>query len=137
MKKLHLDLEYRNRWIEFHLADGTIEDSRLKNWRHVAWRQVVRLVAHLCNHIHIIECADPRFLTFMNFRWGGSEVICDDRKYIGRRPIRIWTIGWTDGLQCFLKDIDFGTGQVIKDYVVPLNQFAEHIHPDVKDMVLR
>ena len=137
MQKLHLDSEYRNRWVEFHLADGTIEDSRLKNWRHVAWGQVVRIVARLRNHTHTVECTDPRFLTFMNFRWGGSEVIYDGDRKIGRRPIRAWTIGWTDGVDCFLRDIDFRTGQVIKDYVAPLSQFAGHVHPDVKGMVLR
>ena len=137
MKKLHLDSEYRDRWIEFHLADGTIEDSRLKNWRYVAWGQVVRLVAHLRNHSHTIECTDPRFFTFMNFRWGGSEAIYDGDNFVGRRPIKIWTIGWTDGETCFLKDISFYTGQLIKDYTSPLSQFMNHIHPDIKNVVLR
>ena len=35
--KLHLDSIYRNRWEEFGLADGTVEDSRIKNWREVGW----------------------------------------------------------------------------------------------------
>ncbi|OEU67545.1 MAG: hypothetical protein BA863_12335 [Desulfovibrio sp. S3730MH75] len=135
MKKLHLDSEYRDRWIEFHLADGTIEDSRLRNWRQVNWSQVIRIVAHLRKHTHIVKSTDPRFLTFMNFRWGGQEAMYGAGEYIGHRQIKIWTIGWTDGVQCFLKDIDFKTGQLIKDYTAPLSLFPGHIHPDIKDRI--
>ena len=137
MKKLHLDSEYRNRWIEFHLADGTIEDSRLKNWRHVAWGQVIRIVAYLVGNVHEVGCADSRFKAFMNFRWGGQEPTYDsDGKYIGHKKIHIWTIGWTDGLDCFLKDIDFHTGQLVKEYVSPFSRFKAHLHPNIKIGVL-
>lgn len=135
MRKLHLDSEYRNRWIEFHLADGTVEDSRLKNWRQVAWNQVICLSAHLLGQVHEVDCKGANFKAFMNFRWGGQEAIyIDDGQYIRHRPLKIWTIGWTDGQLCFLKDIDFYTGKFIKGYVAPLFQFKGHIHPLVKDI---
>ena len=73
----------------------------------------------------------------MNFRWGGQKAMYDGGKYIGHRSIKIWTIGWTDGERCFLKDIDFRTGKLVKDYIAPLFQFAGHVHPDVKGMVLK
>lgn len=137
MEKLHLDSEYRDRWVEFHLASGAVEDSRLKNWRHVAWDQVVKLSAHLVGHIHNVDCRGSNFRTFMNFRWSGQEAIYDrEGEYIGRRLIKIWTIGWTNGYLCCLKDIDFYTGELIKDYSAPLSQFMGHIHPLVKDKVL-
>lgn len=137
MKRLHLDSEYRNRWLEFHLADGTIEDSRIKNWREVSWGQVVCVVAYLVGHSYTVDCTGPGFLTFMNFRWGGKEAVYDNlRKYRGHRSIKIWTIGWTDGKDCFLKDIDFRTGRLVKEYAAPLSQFKGHIHPDVRAKVL-
>jgi hypothetical protein len=136
MRRLHLDSEYRNRWIEFHFADGTVEDSRLKNWRQVAWNQVICLSAHLLDQIHQVDCKHLSFRAFMNFRWSGQEAIRDqDGKYLGHKPINIWTIGWTDGVDCFLKDIDFYTGQLIKEYTTPLYQFKGHLHPLVKGIL--
>ena len=137
MKSFHLDAEYRNRWQEFHLANGTVEDSRVKNWRQVAWGQVILITAYLLGHVHKVDCAGPGFLAFLNFRWGGQEPTYDGLgKYTGHRRIRIWTIGWTDGRTCFLKDIDFYTGRFIKRYQAPLSQFQKHLHPDVRDKVL-
>lgn len=72
----------------------------------------------------------------MNFRWGGQEATFGDGKYAGHRPIKLWTIGWTDGRSCFLKDIDFRTGQYVKGYITPLSRFIGHIHPAVKKRVL-
>ncbi|MBE9570763.1 MAG: hypothetical protein IMF11_09050 [Proteobacteria bacterium] len=130
MRNLHLDSEYRNRYIKFHLANGTIEDSRLKNWRQVAWDQVVCLSAHLLSNIHQVDCKGQGFKAFMNFRWGGEEAgYGEDGKYVGHKKIHIWTIGWTDGHVCYLKDIDFYTGELIKDYAAPLYQFKGHLHP--------
>ena len=53
-----------------------------------------------------------------------------------QEPINLWTVGWTDGKTCFLKDIDVSTGRLIKNYVAPLSQFKGHIHPAVRDRVL-
>jgi hypothetical protein len=136
-KQLHLDSEYRNRWVEFHLVDGTIEDSRQKNWRQVKWSRVVKVAAQLLGHVHEVDCTGQWFKAFMNFRWAGQEAMYDgSKKYVGHRAIKIWTIGWTDGYNCFLKDIDFYTGRLIKDYVSLLSNFKGHLHPDVKDKIL-
>ncbi len=129
----HLDSEYRDRWEEFYLKDGTMEDSRLKNWRDVAWNDVVKIVIHTKDCIHVVNNIGSGFKAFMNFRWGGMEAIFDDKgKYIEHRPVKIWTVGWTDGEKCFLKDIDFYTGELIKNYVTSLDQFKAHLHPDVR-----
>jgi len=136
MKCLALDSEYRDRWIEFHLANGTVEDSRLKNWRNVAWDQVIRIVAHLNGNTHKVECTGSGFRAFMNFRWGGHEYVKNGNGRLVPRKISLWTIGWTDGRQCFLKDIDFHTGQHVKGYIAPLSQFMGHIHPLVRNRVL-
>ena len=133
---LHLDSMYRDRWEEFFLLNGIVEDSRLKNWREVAWNEVVQIMVHMIGHIHTVDCKGLGFRAFMNFRWGGQEPRYDrNGKYIGHKPINIWTIGWTDGRNCFLKDIDFYTGILLKEYKAPLEQFKEHLHPAVKDRI--
>ena len=138
MRRLHLDSEYRDRWEEFFLVNGTVEDSRLKNWREVNWRDVIQISVHILDHVHVVDCKGPGFKTFMNFRWGGQEAIyADDGQYVGHMPIKIWTVGWTDGETCFLKDIDFYTGDLIKEYKTPLKQFREHLHPLVIGRVFK
>jgi hypothetical protein len=134
----HLDSEYRDRWEEFYLANGTVEDSRLKNWREVAWDQVIQITVHMVGHTYTVNCKDLRFKAFMNFRWGGFGFMLDESgvKKDKREPINIWTIGWTNGETCYLKDIDVLTGKLIKNYTAPLSQFKAHIHPVVRDRVL-
>lgn len=126
-RKRHLDSIYRNRWEEFYLANGTVEDSRLKNWREVAWDQVIQITVHMVGYTYTVNCKDPRFKAFMNFRWGGFD---------HGKPIDVWAIGWTDGKNCFLKDIDIYTGRFIKDYVEPLSKFRGHLHPDIRGKIL-
>lgn len=137
MRYFHLDSEYRDRWIEFYLANGSVEDSRVKNWRQVAWDQVVRIVVHMVGKIYEVDCKGLGFKAFLNFRWGGKKAIFKNGKYKGHKDIKIWTVGWTNGKYCFLKDIDFYTGKYMKDYVTPLSQFIGHIHPAVRQRVLR
>jgi hypothetical protein len=133
----HLDNEYKNRWEEFYLIDGTIEDSRQKNWRDVAWDKVIKIKAHLNGNVHTINNSGPGFLAFMNFRWGGCKATYNKSgKYIGHKPIHIWVIGWTDGKICFQKNIDFRTGQLIDECESPIEMFADHVHPAVRDKVL-
>ena len=133
----HLDNKYKDRWEEFYLTNGTVEDSRLKNWRDVAWDRVIQITVHILGHIHVVNNSGLGFLAFMNFRWGGSEATYDKLgKYIGHKPINIWVIGWTDGKTCFQKNIDFRTGKLIDECESPIEQFADHLHPDVRDKVL-
>ena len=134
----HLDSEYRDKWEEFTLEDGTVEDSRLKNWRDVAWEKVVKIKVHLGKHTYTSNNTGQGFLAFMNFRWGGSGPLYDaNGEYIGHTPLDIWTIGWTNGKSCFLMDLDVPTGKLLKVYTEPLSVFQSHLHPNVKDTVLR
>ncbi|RPI56187.1 MAG: hypothetical protein EHM49_00900 [Deltaproteobacteria bacterium] len=134
----HLDSEYRNRWEEFYLSNGVVEDSREKNWRDVEWDKVEKILVSIEGVSHEVNSEHKGFKGFMNFRWGGQEaVFADDGTYVGHKPIKIWTVGWTDGKDCFLKDIDFFTGETIKEYVTPLEQFRSHIHPALAGKLLR
>ena len=130
MRKLHLDSYYRGRWEKFYLDNGDIEDSRLKNWRQVNWPMVVKIEVNILNHVYFVDCKHPNFKFFMNFRWGGQIMHWNkEKKEYYPEKIHLWTIGWTDGRLCFLKDIDFFTGNFVKDYIVPLKAFEQHIHP--------
>jgi len=130
-KQLHLDAEYRRRWQEYHLADGRVMDSRQINWRNVEWEKVVKIVTHIEGQSYAVDARESTFLFFMNFRWGGSEPIYKLGKFAGRKAIKIWTVGWTDGTRCYLADLDFYTGALVKKYVEPLKKFIQHIHPRV------
>ena len=129
MKKLHLDSMYRERWEEFYLANGTVEDSRIKNWREVQWNRVVRIVVHIRNHSYSINCKHDMFKFFLNFRWSGQIAQYKKGIFDGYKKLNLWTVGWTNGINCFLTDIDFYTGKVVKQYVRPLVEFRAHIHP--------
>lgn len=122
-----LDNIYRDKWQEYRLADGRTFDSRQTNWRDAEWEKVISVTTYIKGARHKIGLADkPGFIAFMVFRWGGF----DGAKM---RPINIWTVGWTNGNECFLQDIDFKTGAVEKQYVAPLKQFAGHLHPRIKN----
>lgn len=135
MSVMHLDSMYKNRWEEFHLIDGAIEDSRLINWRNVEWDKVVKIVVHLRKNTYEVDNTGPGFRAFMNFRWGGAEAMHDKKgKYLGHKKIHIWTIGWTDGVTCFQKNLDFKTCQLINECEDPIQKFVGHIHPAVKHL---
>ena len=135
MKKLHLDSMYRDRWEEFYLANGTVEDSRVKNWREVKWNRVIKVVVHILNYSYSINCNHDAFKFFLNFRWAGQEAQYKNGIINGYKKINLWTIGWTNGINCFLTDIDFYTGNIVNQYVKPLTEFKYHIHPLCKGMV--
>lgn len=133
----HLDKEYRRRWIEFELDDGTVKDSREKNWRDIEWLKVNKITVNMVGKIYCIDKNNKLgFKGFMNFRWFGRDAKFDkNNKFIGYDQIHIWTIGWTDGIKCYLKDINFHGGRLVKEYEVILKEFRKHIHPDLKLLV--
>lgn len=125
---IHLDSEYRNKYQLFHLATGEVVDSRKINWRQTEWEKVIRIDTSIRNTFNSVSCQNkPNFKFFMNFRWAGREAI-SYKKY---KDIRIWTVGWSDGINCFLEDYDFKMGNKIKIYVMKLNSLKSHIHPRI------
>lgn len=134
----HLDAEYRRRFQEYHLNDGTKFDSREINWRDVKWEKVKKIVTNINKQIHVMETNDPNFKCFMCFRWAGREAIYDDDKnFLHHKPINIWTTGYTDGKTCFLTDIDFFTGNKLKEYTTPFKELKAHIHPRITPEMLK
>lgn len=132
-QKKALDSEYRNRYELYYLSDGSVKDSRVINWRDVEWEKVVKITVNMAGHKYTITDKNKSgFKGFMNFRWGGEAAIIRNGRIIGRVPINIWTIGWTDGRTCYLEDIDFRTCRLIKHYTMPLKALKSHIHPRLK-----
>ena len=130
---LTLDSEYRRRWQEFHMKNGEIFDSRVINWRDIEWNDIRYLVTKIEGKEYKISIDDkPDFLCLMCFRWGGKEASYKENGDFDKHiPIHIWTFGWTDGKKHYLTDVDFFTGDFIKNYVVPFTEFKNHVHPNI------
>jgi len=126
-KYLHLDSEYRCHWQDYYLADGRVFDSRYVNWRQVEWEKVVSISTHIKGKTHKVDCKQPNFLFFLCFRWGGITWEASIKV-----PIHLWTVGYSDGTNAFLIDIEFHSGDVVKKYVLPLSAIKRHIHPRVQ-----
>lgn len=129
----HLDSLYRKRYQLYQIDEKTIFDSRNINWRDVPWEKINKITTYMNNKIYITEKPkDSNFKCFMCFRWAGREAIYkEDKTFSHHAPINIWTIGYTDGIKCFLSDIDFFTGNKIKEYILSLNDIRAHIHPRI------
>lgn len=130
-QKLHLDSEYRRRWEIFTLDDGTIEDSRVKNWRDVEWEKVKEIQVNIEGKTHSLSGeGKENFKGFLNFRYYQRLAeLGDNRKFKGHKIIQWWIIGWTDGKDCFLQSFDFYTGDKVKEWTMPIEAVKGHIHP--------
>jgi hypothetical protein len=130
---LATDDEYRARWVDFHMADGTTVDSRRTNWRNVEWEKVVGLSMHIRDIVHAVDCKNkPTFKGFMNFRQVRYDAQYDiNGKYTHHKRLYTWIIGWTDGEDCYLKEIDFKMGTIVEEYKQPLRENEAHIHPRI------
>ena len=140
MEYYHLDKEYRARWQLYHLTDGRVYDSRKTNWRLIEWEKVIKVETYIRNQKHVVDCfGKTNFRGMMCFRWAGGtsykKTIRENGKVKlvkGNQPYRkvnLWTVGWTDGVNCYLSDIDRTTGYKLNNYVAPVKQFSGHIHP--------
>lgn len=125
---LHLDSEYRHRYQEYYLATGDVVDSRKYNWRSCEWERVIKIITYIRNQKFIFSCENkPNFKFFMNFRWAGKQAIGNNKF----KDIKIWTVGYSDGINCYLEDYDFKLGVKLKEYVTSLSDFKGHIHPRI------
>ena len=112
----HLDSEYRRRW-ELYTTPDQVYDSRKVNWRDIPWDQVTQLQASVLEHEYTINNMGLGFQSFIRWRWGGIDQ---------GKPINVWCVGWTDGVTCFMKEIEFKDGSMTeKEY--PLELFKKHL----------
>jgi len=115
-----LDNIYRNRWQEYYLANGRKFDSREIYWRMLPWNQVVKIVTYINNKKYLVHSNHPNFKLFVVYRWAGY----DSKKGV----INEWAVGWSDGKNCFMTDINFKTGEIVKQYIVNVNKIKGHIY---------
>ncbi len=125
---MHTDNIYRNRYHEFHLASGSIISSRDVYWRFVEWDQVIKIVTYLHKKKYETKITSPNFKFFVIYRWGGHVMIAPKKA----KKIKEWAVGWSDGIDCFMTDFCFQTGELLRQYVVPVEQVKNHIHPKVR-----
>ena len=125
-KTLHTDNCYRDRFQQYYLYNGDVADSRQKNWRHVEWEKVIAVKTVVKDKTYLTHCKHPDFKFFIVYRWGGHEW-----KGSEKVAIKQWAVGWSNGERCFMTDIDFKTGEIVRQYVVPVDQVKSHIHPRV------
>lgn len=138
--ELHLDRIYRNRYQKFYLSNGKEFDSREYNWRQIQWEKVIKIYTNIRNNEYWVNCKSPSFLFFMNYRTTGEVWNINSLKVnssLEKRKIAEWNIGYTDGMVCFMKAIDFKTGALIKEYQETLSSNSKHIHPRVKHLLNR
>jgi len=114
----HLDSEYRRRW-ELYTTPEQVYDSREVNWHDIPWNDVIKLQASVEGHEYTVDNTGPDFQSFIRWRWGGFH-------NNGAIPINVWCIGWTDGVTCFMKEIEFKDGSM-KEVEYPFEQFKKHL----------
>lgn len=126
-----LDSDYRARWEEYHLADGTVKDSRYTYWRDVQWERVIKLVVNIRNNRFEVAM-QPNHKAFIRYRTQGRLPHWDSGgEYDGRRVEDCWVFGWTDGEKCFMREVNFKTGKLEREFVEPLAKNKNHLHPRI------
>lgn len=137
MKKLATDDEYRARWFDWHLADGSTIDSRHANWRHIHWEKLVKIVMHIREHVWELTCENnPRFRYFLSFRKEINGPVFRNGVFTGRNKEQRWVMGWSDGETAHLRDFDFKTGELLREYTLPMSRIPGQIHPRVGGTVV-
>ena len=134
--KRHLDSEYRDHYQFFYTAEGRKHDSRITNWREIAWENVIRIDVQIKGNSYTFKIDDlPNVLGFLNFRWGGVNRVYDRNNEEWKAvPINLWTVGYIlPKNRCILTDIDFHTGKLHRHmYKHKTGYFKDHIHPRLK-----
>lgn len=111
----------------WYMPDGSTISSCRKNWREIAWEEVVKIELHKNGLIFSLSCTvSPEFKGFMHFRYGGS---------INGWEIDSWVIGWTDGIECYLFELDIRLGLVVKEFTEPLKELDAHLHPRLRQRI--
>ena len=114
---MHLDSEYRRRWELYHTSDG-IYDSREINWKQIPRDKVTQIEAHVESQVYSVYASQG---SLIRWRFGGQEWV--DGVF---HKINTWCIGWTDGVTCFIKEIEFKDGSMTeREY--PYDQFKKHL----------
>lgn len=113
------------------MADGTVLDSRVINWRQVQAELVVKISMTIRSHEYGVlpGIGHKGFVTYRTkgYTWGkdhnGKEV---------KKTTNTWLIGWADEIFAHMLEADFQTGLIINRFNEPLKKIETHIHPRLK-----
>ena len=132
---LHLDSEYRGRYEEYIMQDGTVYNSREINWRDISnWYEVVKIIVHLKEKVWEIDCTNEEgFMGYVRLRNGGQLAQFNAQgQPMAPKVIHEWCFGWTDGVKVYLKVVDFKTGEELPSEIRNYDDTINHIHPSLK-----
>ena len=73
-------------------------------------------------------------MEFTHHRSKGIDfIVSEESKLSVPMEFNSWSIGWTDGETEFLAEIDFKTGDLIRNYSQPITKsLPSHFHPQSK-----
>ena len=126
---------YLNRYVLFHLMDGTIITSEQINWQSVNVHRIKMLELVIRNkRYRIVKAELPSgFVEFIHFRTKGMTFILNTKTGMSEpQELNSWSIGWSDGVNEYLMEIDLSTGDMIGSYTLPIERGREvesHYHP--------
>lgn len=112
-----LDSEYRRRW-EIWTTSAIVYDSREINWRNIPWEKVLKVEIFVEGQHYTVEPGE-NFVGFIRWRWIGYQT----NKNL---PIDIWCVGWHDGINCFMLEVQFKDGSM-EEKIYPFEQFKNHL----------
>jgi len=126
---------YHNRYVLYHLDEGNIISSRDYNWQSMILPRVKMLELVIRQKRYRIDKADlpSGFVEFIHFRSKGMTWKLNTETGLHTpEEFNSWTIGWSDGANEHLVEIDFSTGDILRRYDNPIVKGKEtptHYHP--------
>ena len=124
---------YLHRELRLHMGDGGIISSRDANWHKVELRKVNMLELIIKGKTYRIRKSDlpSSFIEFVHFRSKGINFVIDaNSKLSVPEEHNSWSIGWSDGTNEHIAEIDFATGNLNLNYVRPVTKsLPSHFHP--------
>lgn len=131
------DKGLNNRWVAYHMADGSVKNSHDIYWRALIWEDVVKLSMCIRGfHYEMLPGPGHRgFITYRNQEWRfkktGEESLTGKPEgfWYWRQS---WLIGYLDSTHAHMTEVDFHTGKVIARPVEPIKVIESHVHPRLK-----
>ena len=124
---------YLHRELKFYMDDGSILSSKELNWHQIALKKVKMLELSIKGKSYRIRQEDlpSSFIEFVHFRSKGIDFKSDGKSILTLpEEHNSWSIGWSDGENEHIAEIDFQTGNLNRNYVRPATKsLPTHFHP--------
>jgi len=128
------DKKNRNAELMFFFDDGTSLSSKEVHFHDVPLNTIVKIQARFKYFNYVIEkeSLPATFKEFVHFRSSGITFVDNGTEILDKRPINTWSLGWTDGRVEYMKEYEFKTGEMLREYESPRNPVdsPSHFHPE-------